>query len=160
LNLTHYRAYNPELGRWISRDPIGEKAGVNLYQDVQNDPINRVDPLGLLDFRYYGNWGGPGWTGGQWRAYENLTPPDIANLAPPVDAQDHCYMVHDICYSQCRAKNGCTASGRANKDQMTRENVCETSCDYNLASCLSNLERQNWHSRLGWIVFTWRYTIR
>jgi RHS repeat-associated protein len=160
LSLTLYRAYNPELGRWISRDPIGEKAGVNLYQDVQNDPINRVDPLGLMDFRYYGNWGGPGWTGGQWRAYENLTAPDIANLAPPVDAQDHCYMVHDICYSQCRTKNGCAASGRVNKDQITRENGCETSCDYNLASCLSNLERQNWHSRLGWVVFTWRYTIR
>ena len=79
---------------------------------------------------------------------------------PPVDAQDHCYMVHDICYSQCRMRNGCIASGSPNKDQMTRENACETDCDYNLASCLSNLERQNWHSRLGWVVFTWRYTIR
>ena len=160
LNLTLYRAYDPALGRWISRDPIGEKAGINLYQDVQNDPANRVDPLGLLDFRYYGNWGGPGWTGGQWRPYEDLAPWEIANLAPPIDAQDHCYMLHDICYSRCRIRNGCTVGGSSNKDQITRENTCEANCDYSLASCLSNLERQNWHSRFGWTVFTWRYTIR
>lgn len=160
LNLTLYRAYNPTLGRWISRDPIGDKAGINLYQGVQNDPVNRIDPLGLLDFRYYGNWGGPGWTGGQWRPYEDLTPPEIANLAPPRDAQDYCYMLHDICYSRCRTKNGCTASGNLNKDQLTRENTCEAECDYQLGSCLSNLQRQNLHSRVGWAVFTWRYTIR
>lgn len=32
LNLTMYRAYNPTLGRWISKDPIGERAGINLYE--------------------------------------------------------------------------------------------------------------------------------
>jgi len=47
LTLTLYRAYNPQLGRWISRDPIGENGGLNLYGYVLNSPIRSIDPLGL-----------------------------------------------------------------------------------------------------------------
>jgi RHS repeat-associated protein len=67
LNLTLYRAYDPILGRWISRDPlassppflgtnpsrlrpnmgIGELAvGPNLYDYVNNDPLDNTDPRG------------------------------------------------------------------------------------------------------------------
>ena len=42
-----YRYYSPTIGRWLSRDPIGEKGGVNLYTAYKNDPVNSVDPLGL-----------------------------------------------------------------------------------------------------------------
>lgn len=42
-----FRAYSPPLGRWLSRDPIGETAGANLYVYVQNNPIGSVDPHGL-----------------------------------------------------------------------------------------------------------------
>ena len=38
LPLAPYRAYDPELGRWLSRDPIGEKGGLNLYEYVRNNP--------------------------------------------------------------------------------------------------------------------------
>lgn len=47
LNLTLYRVYNPALGRWLSRDPIGEAGGLNLYRYVSNDPLQYVDPTGL-----------------------------------------------------------------------------------------------------------------
>jgi RHS repeat-associated protein len=47
LNLTLHRAYNPDLGRWISRDPIAERGGLNLYAYVENDPANLTDALGL-----------------------------------------------------------------------------------------------------------------
>ncbi len=42
-----FRYYSPELGRWLNRDPIGERGGVNLYGFVNNDGINLTDILGL-----------------------------------------------------------------------------------------------------------------
>jgi RHS repeat-associated protein len=42
-----YRYYNPSTGRWLSRDPIAEKGGLNLYGFVRNSPIGRFDVLGL-----------------------------------------------------------------------------------------------------------------
>ncbi|MBI4748153.1 MAG: hypothetical protein HY774_06665 [Acidobacteria bacterium] len=47
LNLTWYRTYSPELGRWLSRDPIGEEGGINLYGYVENRVIDSIDPEGL-----------------------------------------------------------------------------------------------------------------
>jgi RHS repeat-associated protein len=41
-----YRFYDPVTGRWPSRDPIGERGGVNLYGFVLNDGVNRSDVLG------------------------------------------------------------------------------------------------------------------
>ncbi len=42
-----YRYYSASTGRWISRDPIEEQGGVNLYCFAANIPINRIDPTGL-----------------------------------------------------------------------------------------------------------------
>ena len=68
LDLATYRPYDPDLGRWMSRDPIGSGSpflglnpsqlrpraqigerfvGPNLYGYVDNDPTGEVDPLGL-----------------------------------------------------------------------------------------------------------------
>jgi RHS repeat-associated protein len=50
LNLTQYRAYDPELGRWLSRDPLRNAElieGPNLYAYVANNPVNLTDPSGL-----------------------------------------------------------------------------------------------------------------
>ncbi len=44
-----FRYYDPVTGRWPSRDPIGERGGLNLYGMVGNDPISRWDYLGLTD---------------------------------------------------------------------------------------------------------------
>jgi RHS repeat-associated protein len=46
--LAPFRLYNAQLGRWISRDPIGEQGGMNLYGYVGNDPVNAVDPTGFF----------------------------------------------------------------------------------------------------------------
>ena len=42
-----YRPYLPGLQRWLNQDPIQERGGINLYGFVKNDPINKIDPLGL-----------------------------------------------------------------------------------------------------------------
>ena len=42
-----YRFYNPKLGRWLNRDPIEEKGGINLYGFTYQSPINNFDVLGL-----------------------------------------------------------------------------------------------------------------
>jgi len=42
-----YRWYLPELQRWLNRDPIEERGGLNLYRFVSNDPANTVDLFGL-----------------------------------------------------------------------------------------------------------------
>ena len=43
-----YRFYSPMMGRWITRDPLGETGGINLYGFVGNNPINSLDTLGLI----------------------------------------------------------------------------------------------------------------
>ena len=41
-----YRHFSPEIGRWLTRDPI---VPVSRYSYVTRDPVNRTDPLGLFD---------------------------------------------------------------------------------------------------------------
>ncbi|MGR8980506.1 MAG: RHS repeat-associated core domain-containing protein, partial [Gammaproteobacteria bacterium] len=48
LALAPFRAYDANIGRWISRDPVGEAGGVNLYTYVGNNPLRWIDPLGLF----------------------------------------------------------------------------------------------------------------
>jgi uncharacterized protein RhaS with RHS repeats len=44
-----YRDYDPDIGRWTAKDPIGFAAGdTDLYGYCVNDPINWTDPDGLL----------------------------------------------------------------------------------------------------------------
>jgi RHS repeat-associated protein len=49
LHLALYRAYRAGIARWLSRDPLGEEEGSNLYAYASNDPLNRIDELGLAD---------------------------------------------------------------------------------------------------------------
>jgi len=43
------RDYNPLTGRWTAKDPIGLDGGdTNIFGYVLNDPVNLVDPWGLI----------------------------------------------------------------------------------------------------------------
>jgi len=48
--LYYFRArwYDPITGRWLSKDPIGIAGGLNQYVAFGNNPVNFVDPYGLL----------------------------------------------------------------------------------------------------------------
>ena len=47
--LSDFRArwYDPEIGRFVSEDPIGLAGGINLYRFVGNNPVSGWDPFGL-----------------------------------------------------------------------------------------------------------------
>jgi RHS repeat-associated protein len=70
IGLSHYgaRDYDPALGRFIEPDPIvpdpGDPRTLNRYAYVRNDPLNRIDPSGNLDFSFTG--GGVSYTGGTY----------------------------------------------------------------------------------------------
>jgi RHS repeat-associated protein len=47
-----YRYLHPPLGRRLTRDPIGENSGLNLYAMVENNTVKAVDPFGLSFWDY------------------------------------------------------------------------------------------------------------
>jgi hypothetical protein len=143
------RYFNPLNGKWLSRDPIAEKGGLNLYGFVGNNAINAWDYLGMFEltisfsldapgFQYNKtNWGGPNWSGGQqvsngWSHDNNIT----NNLAPPIHAEDENYMKHDYCYEACRDKYGVDCPKHLNK--------CFNDCDLKLVE--SSLTNWDWDS--------------
>jgi RHS repeat-associated protein len=65
-----YRYYDPLTGRWPSRDPIGERGGVNLYGLVGNDGVNKWDYLGLDN----GDWIGLFTEAAHFNLWECITP--------------------------------------------------------------------------------------
>lgn len=49
------RYYDPRLSLWMSGDPLGEKnPHLSPYNFVSNNPLNRIDPLGLTDYEVNG----------------------------------------------------------------------------------------------------------
>jgi RHS repeat-associated protein len=42
-----YRFNDPNLQRWLNRDPLGEEEDINLYEFTYSDPVNYVDRDGL-----------------------------------------------------------------------------------------------------------------
>jgi len=54
-----YRYYNPSTGRWLSRDPLGQRVGEPLYSLAFNSPVEEWDYLGLFVVKYVGD--GPYW---------------------------------------------------------------------------------------------------
>jgi len=48
------RYYAPWLGRWMSCDPLGSAAGLNVYQYSKSNPVRFSDPSGLMTEEEFG----------------------------------------------------------------------------------------------------------
>ncbi len=86
----YYRAryYDPEIGQFISEDPLRFKAGINFYAYCNNNPINCNDPTGLLSFEDLQNIGSAFSNVGQafGGALKNATGAAILTSLPGVDS--------------------------------------------------------------------------
>ena len=129
----NYRYYIPLLGRWLSRDPICEIEGLLLYGMLMNNPQNYYDINGLLTFRWYGQWGGPGWAMGR-KVKDGWSDPNNPNYQKTSsntnerdykDALDACYKEHDYCYERCRSSTKCP----------NEYPTCFSQCDYASITC-------------------------
>jgi RHS repeat-associated protein len=87
LGLYYYKArmYSPTLGRFMQADPIGYAAGMNLYAYVGSDPVNSVDPSGMLEVScYWERIPGPS-EGGEWANNEIVVTANKREVCEAVD---------------------------------------------------------------------------
>jgi len=142
LHYNNRRYYDPETGRFLSRDPLITPVDYNLYASSLNDPINKMDPTGLATYEPFNkpivklkgcqsptkngytpganNCGPAG--GGIWRFVEVALVPEGwnpdweygINVTPPC-------LRHDKCYGTC-------CSDKYDCDKTFQEDI-ETVCD-------------------------------
>jgi RHS repeat-associated protein len=121
------RVYSPTLGRFLQMDPLRFDANeVNLYRYTAGDPIDGLDPLGLMQL--HGNWCGPAWVNGGRgdEGKDNIPQPDDPGYNKPKDALDSCCEGHDNCINQAVKKYG-------ENTAQTRRAIAD--CDRGLSAC-------------------------
>ncbi len=56
LSLLGRRFYDPVAARFLNRDPIGQRGGLNVYRYALNNPVGLIDPSGYADLNALENW--------------------------------------------------------------------------------------------------------
>ncbi len=104
LHYNRYRYFDPDVGRYVSKDPIGLLGGYNLYAYVRNSPTMGVDPLGLQ--QCFAGFNMPGVAEraslGMWAIQEGYSPEQVSEMVAPTP--------RPIMTGECRA-SGTLAAG-------------------------------------------------
>ena len=121
------RDYDPQTGRWTSKDPLGFGGGTNLYRYVLNDPLNFIDPLGKLPdwLQSVCEWAGfckPGNDNGG----QPPEPPEPPNINP----YEVCRDAGSECLDQCQ-------------DHIENRHMCPTPEDESICQELALKAYQN-----------------
>jgi RHS repeat-associated protein len=48
LHYNRYRSYDPKIGRFLIKDPLGLAGGINFFPYASNLPVSNRDPMGLV----------------------------------------------------------------------------------------------------------------
>ncbi len=128
--------YNPGTGRWLSRDPSGERGGANLFGFVGNNGIGHFDPFGLM----------------QWSEMIALK-----DKLESVVSKQHC------CCMSAKAEVSLSFKGAASGNQVTmtvsaQKNACVEKVYYFWWDCFSaQREYGHWFgSESAWQDYGWR----
>jgi len=78
------RDYDAEIGRWLAKDPIGFWGSANFYAYVDNDPLNLIDPSGLINI--------PGIPGATGETSVHANPGPDATTHRPEHGPDHIHL--------------------------------------------------------------------
>lgn len=108
LGMAYYKArmFSPTLGRFNQTDPISTEDSTNIYAYVENDPVNRRDPLGLFG-TFCGFLSAPDGAWG-WRCNPNtllISPPNLFPVRVVI--------------------GGRTGPGRRNSSRNERQLMCD-----------------------------------
>ena len=96
LLLLGHRYYNPNDGRFLTRDPIGYKGGINLYGFAGNNPVNESDPSGFdpdSSEEFFNDWNNFTLSGALQATGKSLR--SNFNLRLAVDAAKEIYSIYD-----------------------------------------------------------------
>jgi RHS repeat-associated protein len=79
LRYNYFRYYDPQLGRYITSDPIGLDGGLNTYGYVFGNPVKHVDPRGLVSSwsERFAAWRQVGWDNA-WQASDDADTAETA----------------------------------------------------------------------------------
>ena len=126
--LYYYRAryYDPQLGRFISEDPLGLRSGdVNFYAYVSNDPTNLIDPFGLNSIPMPWPWPLP------------ITRPPIAIPSPIVGVIGG--VIGELIFPQATAIDDARAIPKCKGDSERERNRCRQAKENCIDDCLDFL---------------------
>ncbi len=85
LSIFDFRFYYPATGKWMTRDPIGEKGDINLYRAMRNNQVNYIDPWGLYGSGSCGYYDQACAANNYWYQYECSMSPTFCMAAPTGD---------------------------------------------------------------------------